>query len=231
MTTPTDDNGIKAHALPPYIAASTFLAVIASWQAVRPSSVTRQVLSRVAGSVQTWFIAALRYFDLIDDLGRPTEKLDALATADADERAKLIAAMLRDGYPFLFAPDVDLSRITQADLKAKFEATGAKGETAVKAMTFFTSMAKEAGIKLSPFIATRARRSSNGKKTAKPKASGPPPNGKAQPTATPPTPAMHETPRATPMQVLIDMLSVSDMTAEEQQAVWTLIRYLKKAGT
>src|SRR5690349_9532280 len=115
--------------LPPYIAASTFLSTVESWRAVRPSRIDRTVLAKVAGSVQTWLIAALRYFDLIDNEGRPTAKLDELATATDAARQKLIADMLKAGYPFL--KGVDLSNVTQSDLRKRFEETGAQGETAL----------------------------------------------------------------------------------------------------
>ena len=215
---------------PPYIAASTFMTTIEGWRAVRPSRVERGVLNKVAGSVQTWLIAALRYFDLIDAAGVPTPKLDELATATTEARPKLIADMLRTGYPFLFTNGVDLSNITQADMKKKFEATGAQGETAVKAMSFFTAMAKEAGIKLSPYVLTRQRRSNGSKRAAKTKTPPTPATASTAnihtPTTTPPAMTM----TLTPMQVLIDMLSVDGMTNDEQAAVWTLIKFLKKGA-
>lgn len=212
--------------LPPYLSATTFLTTVESWRAVRPSRIDRSVLMKVPGSVQTWMIAALKYFGLIDDGGVPTPKLDVLATASEADRPKLLADMIRAGYPFLFTKGVDLSNITHSDLKQKFEDTGAKGETAVKAMSFFTAMAKAANITISPYVTTRQRRSTNGRKgTKKPNPA---------PATTPAAPAAHTVSAVTavtPMQVLIDMLDVTDMKPEEQAAVWTLIRYLKKAGS
>jgi hypothetical protein len=204
------------------------MSTIDSWRAVRPSRVERGVLTKVAGSMQTWIIAALKYFDLIDAENKPTARLDALATANEQERPKLIADMLRTGYPFLFENGVDISNITYSDLKKKFEETGAQGETAVKAISFFTGMAKVAGMKVSPFVATRQRRT-NGKKSASKRPA--PPDPPAPPAAhahvsTPPPAAGGLT--LTPMQVLIEMLDVQDMDETEQAAVWTLIRYLKK---
>jgi hypothetical protein len=214
---------------PPYIPASTFLTTIDGWRAVRPSRVDRSVLSKVAGSMQTWLIAALKYFDLIDQAGVPTPKLDALATASEDQRPKLIAEMLREGYPFIFTKGVDLSNITHADLRQKFIDTGAQGETAVKAMSFFTAMAKQANLTISPYVLTRQRRS-NGRRTAKAKPAGKPDSSSHVDAPKPP----HITPpqtAITPMQVLIEMLDIQDMDETEQAAVWTLIRYLKKGGS
>jgi hypothetical protein len=205
---------------PPYLPASTFLTTIDSWRSARPSRVERGVLTKVAGSMQTWLIAALKYFQLIDEDGVPTSRLDTLATASDDERRRLIAEMLRRGYPFLFAKGVDISNITYSDLKKRFEQTGAQGETAVKAISFFTGMAKAAGMKVSPFVATRQRRSSDGRKRS---------TGKATRATASLTPASNTS--MTPMQVLIEMLDVTEMDKEEQAAVWTLIRYLKKGGS
>lgn len=202
------------------------MATIESWHAVRPSRVTREVLSKVAGSMQTWLIAALKYFQLIDEDNRPTPKLDALATATDRERPKLIAEMLRAGYPFLFENGVDLSNITYGDLKRKFEETGAQGETAVKAISFFTGMAKLAEMEVSPFVATRRRRT-NGRRSPvrKPVVTSPASHVHPQPSPVAPPAAVGT---LTPMQVLIDMLDVQDMDETEQAAVWTLIRYLKR---
>jgi hypothetical protein len=217
--------------LPPYLPASTFMSTIDSWRVVRPSRVERDVLTKVAGSMQTWLISALKYFDLIDSENKPTPRLDVLATASDEDRPKLITQMLREGYPFLFQNGVDLSNITYSDLRQKFEDAGAKGETAVKAISFFTGMAKVAGMKVSPFVATRQRRSSGTRKVMTKKLGPPTPTGPPPPPAhahvqnapahTPPT-------SLTPMQVLIEMLDVQDMDENEQAAVWTLIRYLKK---
>jgi uncharacterized protein DUF5343 len=210
---------------PPYLPASTFLTTIDSWRSVRPSRVERGVLTKVAGSMQTWLIAALKYFQLIDEDGSPTPRLDALATASDEERRKLIAEMLRRGYPFLFAKGVDISNITYSDLKKRFEQTGAQGETAVKAISFFTGMAKAAGMTVSPFVATRRRSSSDRRKRSTGKANA----TRSTAPLTPFVPASNTT--KTPMQVLIEMLDVTEMDKEEQAAVWTLIRYLKKGGS
>lgn len=224
----TTESKSTTRRLPPYLPASTFVSTIDSWKAVRPSRVERDVLSKVAGSMQTWLIAALKYFDLIDADNKPTARLDAIATASDEDRPKLIAQMLREGYPFLFQNGVDLSNITYSDLRQKFEDAGAKGETAVKAISFFTGMAKVAGMKVSPFVATRQRKSGP-RKTANKKpatsTSTPAPLAPAHPPVTH-TPAHAAT--LTPMQVLIEMLDVQDMDENEQAAVWTLIRYLKK---
>jgi len=229
MTTATAAKSTAQAQRPPYLPASTFMTTIDSWRAVRPSRVERGVLTKVAGSMQTWLIAALKYFALIDDDGVPTPKLDALATAGEQDRPRLIAEMLRAGYPFLFTKGVDLSNITYSDLRRRFEETGAQGETAVKAISFFTGMAKMANMQVSPFVATRQRKATNGRKATPKKAE---PTGKPTPPKPPATPASPSTPHATtPMQVLIEMLDVQDMGEDEQAAVWTLIRYLKKRGS
>jgi hypothetical protein len=213
--------------IPPYLPASTFMTVIDSWRAVRPSRVERSVLNKVAGSLRTWLIAALKYFQLIDEEGVPTPKLDALATASEQDRPRLIAEMLREGYPFLFTKGVDLSNITYNDLRRKFEETGAQGETAVKAISFFTGLAKMANISISPYVATRQRRGGNGRKATTKKTAPNTPPPPTPPTPPPFTPPGQSSP-TTPMQVLIEMLNVQDMDEGEQAAVWTLIRYLKK---
>lgn len=205
--------------LPPYLPFKTFLNAIESWRVVLPNQIDRDVLGSYAGTMQSWVLSTLKFFNLTDQDGHPTESLKALTIASETERVPLLASMARRYYPFLFATGFDLSRTTPNQLKEKFEATGAKGETVVKAISFFSGLAKAAGIPMSPFVTVRTRgpRKSKSAKPAKKDEQG----GVVLGTPT----VIHQ--QKSDMDFLVGILDPAVMEDAEQQAVWTLIRYVK----
>jgi hypothetical protein len=144
--------------MPPYLPWKTVDNTIAGWKVVLPSRIDRSLLGNQAGTTQTLLLNTLKHFHLIDSNGVPTEALRVLVTADGEPRQKILATLVRQGYPFLFQDGFDLTKATPQQLSEKFEATGAGGETKAKAISFFTAMAKAGGIPLSPFVKTRERR-------------------------------------------------------------------------
>jgi hypothetical protein len=127
---------------------------------------------------------------------------------------------------------MDLKRATPMALQKEFkERYTNKDDVAKKCVRFFVHAVKDAGIELSPRIvnATRERRKPT---TARAKkriengdSEGNGDNGKKDNHK--PYVSSGE---KTNYQMLIDILS-PDMEEAEQDAVWTLIRYLKKAET
>jgi hypothetical protein len=210
----------KKKLTPPYIPARSFTGFLQGLGVHLPSRIDRSVLGSYAGSVQTMLITTLRYFDLIDEHGAPKETLQQLVKAEGAERQRALQQMIRKGYPFLFSSDgFDLGRATPAQIRERFEQAGASGETGAKSISFFAAMAKDAGITLTPTLKTRERRA-NGKRTPKAK------SDKKSAASTPqPPPA---TPSQTPFVVLYNLLDPKAMDEAEQQAVWTLLQYLKK---
>jgi hypothetical protein len=102
-----------------------------------------------------------------------------------------MGAMIKDGYPYLAG--IDLSKVTTQQLQEAFGQVGS-GDTVRKAITFFIPAAKDAGIKLSPYIKEPGKRSpGNGRSR---KARTPRDEGRAEdgdnrqdPPATPKQPA------------------------------------------
>jgi hypothetical protein len=217
---------------PPYLPFSSFAGLLDAWRAVHPSRVDRSVLGKYSGSTQTWLISTLRYFSLIDLEGVPTAEFVTLLGADDDQRKRLLADLARRGYPALFERGFDLSKATQSQVRDKFSEMGSQGETQAKAISFFTGLAKAAEIPLSPFVTTRQRRAGNGKRRGKGEPKAETSTRSGPPTPTPPPPPPHTTPAAskTAFEVLYELLDLN-MDEAEQQAVWTLLRYLKKGRT
>jgi hypothetical protein len=211
--------------IPPYLPFKTFINALESWRVVLPNRIDRGVLGSYAGTMQTWVMATLRFFELIDEQGVPTDLLRRLVNADDDDRSKVLNALARHHYDFLFVTGFDLARATPGELREKFEATGASGETAGKAISFFSALARTAHIPMSPFVKSRQRRSGNGRR----------PRLERQVTAS--GAVITNTPALAPPQtsktafeVLYELLDLQ-MEPAEQEAIWTLLRYLKKRGS
>ena len=209
--------------VPPYLPYKTFMNALASWRVALPSRIDRSLLGSYSGAMQGWLLATLRYFALIDADGHPTGKLQHLVAADGQERQKLLGEFVRQGYPFLFRDGFDLSKGTAAQLDEKFKDTGAQGDTVRRCVGFFMGLAKDAGVPLSPYLKMR-RKTTNGRKATARKT-------KAKVERIVKSPATIETAgTVTPFQVLYELLDPTDMDDAEQQAVWTLLQYLKKKG-
>jgi hypothetical protein len=206
--------------IPPYLPFKTFVGILDNWRVVLPSRIDRGVLASQSGATQTWMISALRFFGLIDSTNTPTETLRTIVRAADADRAPMFANLARKHYPAMFATGFDLGHATHAQVKEKIEATGAQGDTAVKAMSFFVALAQAGKVPVSPYVKTRQRRGINGRRA------------KRQPTASgvqaPHVAATAPVVGKTHTEMLIDMLDVQTMDDDEQAAVWTLIRFLKK---
>lgn len=212
-------------AIPPYMPYKTFINTIAGWSVALPNRIDRSVLGSYSGAMQSWMMSTLRYFALITGDGIPTDKLRHLTHTTANERQQLLVELLRYGYPFLFQNAFDLSKATPSQLREKFKDTGAQGSTLVKSLSFFLAMAKDAGIPLSPYLKMRQRTSgSNGRKANanRPK--------RQIGGGVPLPPSIEASQTKTAFQVLYELLDPDQMEEQEEQAVWTLLRYLKKKG-
>jgi hypothetical protein len=212
---------------PPYLPSKTLMNTVSNWRQIGlPNRIDRTLFRSFSGAIQTWLIGTLRYFALIDEHGTPTDRLQRLVKAERPEMQKILADMVRTGYPFVFVPGFDLSKATAGQIQDKFRATGLQGDTVRKAMALFMALAKEAGMPLSPFMKVPRQRSQNGPRKT-PQKSPKPPKGQF-------TPAPEHTAtivQAKPFDVIYGMLDMELMSEEEQSAVWTLLRYLKKGGS
>lgn len=188
-----------------------------------PSHIDRSVFpGTMSGGNRSYILSTLRFFDLIDDAGIPGEDFVALVAADKAARSPIWHRLITDKYRFLL-DNVDIERTTASKVADAFRTQGIGGDTVRKAVTFFLHAAKAANLRVSPHV--KAPRSHL---TRKPKAAASH-NGMTdgRPAATYASPVVKRSAERTPYEILIDILT-AEMTDEEQQAVWTLIRYLKK---
>lgn len=225
-------NGAESKIRPPYLSYKTFKKFLDSFpdrEAV-PSHIDRSVLpSTMSGGNQVGVMSALKFFGLISETGEPQEDFYNFVDAEAgNEKARVLGNILHAGYGFLLN-GLDIERATTSKVVEKFKEVGMSGDTIRKAILFFQFAAKDAEMKISshikPYMGTR------NSKPAKARGKGPgvadqEPEEDAEDAG---AGQMNKqmSPEKTRYQVLIEILS-PDMEEDEQQAVWTLIRYLKR---
>ncbi len=157
----TDETQKKESVAPPVVAYRTLRNFFRGLAAAMPSRIDKSVMTSMSGSTQIQLLQALRRLGCIEPNGTPTARLRKLVKAEGPEFQAAMHEALIDTYPFL--KDNDLSGVTTQQLQELFGTMGS-GDTVRKAITFFIPAAKDAGIKLSPFLKEPGKRApSNGK--------------------------------------------------------------------
>lgn len=221
----------KAQKTPPYMSFRIMSNFIDWMREVGvPTLIDRSFWGqRLSGSSGTYLVSALRFLDLLDPEDRPTNALEEIV-ADKEKGKALLRERLLAAYrPAL--QGLTLERASFGELQTSFEKEfGLKADTLRKAVTFFVHGAEHAQIPLSKFITDKARTV----RTSEPRK--PPRRAKQARTAedaddAADVPAPNGSPSQSvksPAEMLLDLLDPESMDENEQMAVWTLIKYIKK---
>lgn len=132
-----------------------------------PSRIDKSVMPTLSGSAANETIATLKYLGLIKESGATTTAFTAYVMASDEERKPLLAELIRGSYVFIFSADFDLERATSGMLAEAFRQQGIGGSTLVRAVSFFLSACKEAGVKVSPSLKAPASKSNSTPKVTK----------------------------------------------------------------
>ena len=138
----------------PYLPFKTFLGALEALNHGVPPMIDRSIWRTQPGGVQGQIMGALRFFNLIDDLNKPTENLRRLIEKK-DHRPQAIRALLEWSYSELIKGD--LTRMTAKMLEDGMEQYGVSGETKKKAVTFFLQAARYGDLPLSPYLQAQIR--------------------------------------------------------------------------
>jgi len=218
---------------PPYTSYRTFKTFIEDLHKHGvPSRIDRSVLPRFSGVVGTQLMHALRFLGLIDEDGRPTQRLKELMTAHATGRwPETLLKLLREEYGPIFAIDLEIA--TPSHFNGAFRKAFPAADAVVqKCVTFFLYAAKDAEVKISgrvlkgrkPRPLTPPRR-----KAARPPFAYPPPR-EIEAEESPLRPASRSVEGKTPSEILLMHLDPNEMDDEQQAAVWTMLKYFKARG-
>jgi hypothetical protein len=146
---------------PPYISPSTFRHLIEQLQKNMPDRIDRSYLNTLhSGSTSTQVMSAMRYLNLVDVYDKPTHHLKLLVAAPtSEEKSKRLRDIAQNSYAFVLASSsVDIQAATYSQLEETFkDHCGVEGDVRRKCIKFFTSLADDAGIGLSPHVTKRIR--------------------------------------------------------------------------
>ena len=160
--------------LPPYVSYRTFRNFIDQLGPRVPARIDRSYWGDMfSGSSGGHLMATLRFLDLIDDKGQPTERLKPLAAAKGDQRMAVLREIATDSFSFVLQGSPDPQNATYGQLEEIFQNKfPLSGDLSRKCLKFFIELSNDAGITLSPFITKRfrSRYSSTGTKTVTKKA-------------------------------------------------------------
>lgn len=119
-------------------------------------------------------MSALRFLNLIDSGGIPTSQLKELVAAKGIAKSEVLKRISHQSFSFLTEGSFDPEKATYAQLEEVFnEVYQVDRDVARKCIKFFTELADDAGIHLSPFITKKSRNSRSTSSTEKiPKRNG-----------------------------------------------------------
>jgi len=144
---------------PPYISPTTFRHLLEQLQKNPTDRIDRSYLDELhSGSTSAQIMSALRYLNLIDSINKPTHHLKLLVGCPEEERPKRLKDLATSAYGFVFGGTADVQTATYGQLEELFSNnSGVDGDVRRKCIKFFTSLAQDAGITLSPHITKRVR--------------------------------------------------------------------------
>lgn len=222
----------RSSGTPPYTSYRTFKTFIEDLHEHGvPSRIDRSVLTRFSGVVGTQLMHALRFLGLIEDDGRPTERLKALVKAHGTGNwSERFLELLRHEYAPMFA--IDLETATPSHFSEAFRKAFPAADAVVqKCVTFFLYAANDAGVKISGRVlkGRKPRSLTPRRKPAKP-ASAHPPIREFDAAPSPPQAPLPPLEGGKPSEMLLTRLDLNEMDDEQQAAVWTLLKYFKARG-
>ena len=157
----------KRRHLPPYVSYRTFRNFLDKLQQKMPARIDRSFWGDfLSGSNGTQLLAGLRFLDLVDQNGKPTELLRKLAAARGEGRSEVLRQVVASCYGFVSQGGVDLESATYAQVEEAFHtAFQITEDVRRKCVKFYLSLAGDAGLSVSPFVAQHTRAVRAGQRT------------------------------------------------------------------
>ena len=222
----------RSSGTPPYTSYRTFKTFIEDLHEHGvPSHIDRSVLTRFSGIVGTQLMHALRFLGLIEDDGRPTERLKGLVKAHGTGSwSERLLELLHQEYAPMFA--IDLETATPSHFNEAFRKAFPAADAVVqKCVTFFLYAVNDAGVKISGRVlkGRKPRPLTPRRKTAK-TAFPHPPIREFEAAPSPPQAPLPPLEGRKPSEMLLAHLDPNEMDDAQQAAIWTLLKYFKAKG-
>lgn len=149
--------------VPPYVSYATWYRLMTGLKEFVPAVIDSSVYERIgfSGSDTKKLRSALRFLNLVDENGAPSNELRSLVKAYQDDdngtRPQLLQGILRSSYNFLGNHDFDLGNATWKQLEGGFDALGASRSTQGQCISFFLHLAGEAEMEISPHLVSKTK--------------------------------------------------------------------------
>jgi hypothetical protein len=146
---------------PPYVSYRSFLTLLEELQRGIPARIDRSYWGdKFSGSTGTQLMSALRFLNFVDPSGVPTNQLKELVGARGALKSGILKKTCQESFTFLLSNSFEPENATYAQLEEVFkELYQVDRDVARKCIKFFTEIAGEAGITLSPFITKKSKTS------------------------------------------------------------------------
>jgi hypothetical protein len=146
---------------PPYVSYRSFLTLLEELQRGIPARIDRSYWGdKFSGSTGTQLMSALRFLNLIDSNGVPTAQLKELVVSKIPVRADILKKISHESFTFLVSNSFESEKATYSQLEEVFnDLYQVDRDVARKCIKFFTELAGDAGIPLSPFITKKSKSS------------------------------------------------------------------------
>ena len=140
--------------IPPYVAFKTFQTFLEFLSEGMPSRIDRSIwINRFSGSNGTQLMTAVKFFELVDREGVPSEDFNNLISKDINIQKKILRKILYKFYSHIF--ELDLENATRYQFREAFRKFGTKEGVLIKCESFFIQAAKFSEITLSSHILAR----------------------------------------------------------------------------
>ena len=147
-----------------YVSWTTFKSALEQLAQGVPNIIDRSNFPGLSGGVQSQLLAGLKFLGLINEDGRPTNNLHALAVPEESVRKEKLKEVLQQRYAALFA--LDLLKTTPNELSSTMGSSyNVTGDTKEKAIRFFLFAVTYVGIQVSRLFGQVGAASSNGART------------------------------------------------------------------
>jgi hypothetical protein len=158
---------------PPVVSFKTVKNALTDFKSkgVLPPRIDKRLWPTFSNTVATQLVAALKFLGLIDEAGVPTILLETMVDPGVDDKGWRDALSMVISSAYAPIMDMELDKIHGSHLRDKFkDSFGLESDAQRKAIAFFLFAARDAGMKLSPYLKLRERSASKGprKKRAAP---------------------------------------------------------------
>jgi hypothetical protein len=146
---------------PPYVSYRSFLTLLDELKRGVPSRLDRSYWGdKFSGSTGTQLMSALRFLNIVDGSGTPNNQLKELVNARGVARSEILKKISYESFTFLTGESFEPEKATYSQLEEVFnEQYQVDRDVARKCIKFFTELAGDAGIPLSPFITKKSKSS------------------------------------------------------------------------